>query len=784
MQFSETWLRSLVDTSLSSEELSHVLTMAGLEVEEIKPVAADFDKVVIAEVLSKDKHPDADRLNVLTVNVGQAAPLTIVCGAANVTVGMKAPCALVGAKLPGIEIKQAKVRGVASFGMMCSETELGLAEESSGLLVLPADAQTGVNIREYLALDDQLFTLKLTPNRSDCLSLQGIAREVSALTGAKIILQKPSSFAITGSKKAEVKVTATEACPRYCARIISGVNALATTPRWMQQRLERSGLRSISAIVDVTNYVLLELGQPLHAFDYAKLQGGVEIRFPHKGEKLLLLNEQPIELQTDMLVIADSKGPIALAGIMGGANSAVSDTTTEILLESAFFMPSVIVGKSRRLGFGSDSSYRFERGVDFDSTQTALDRATQLILEICGGQAGAVTEVVGKLPVRMPVNLRVSRVQRVLGISVAAEEIVKILSSLGMETKRNGEAFQVKPPSYRFDIEIEEDLIEEIARVYGYENIKPVPPQVSMKILPQSESRRPIASVRQTLVLREYLESINYAFVEEKWERELCGNTTPVPLRNPIASQMGVMRSSLLGGLLNTLRTNLARKQARVRLFEIGGCFSAEAGSYSQQERVAGLAFGSVTAEQWGVTAQPVDFFDVKADVEALFAPRKLSFETKPHPASHPGRSARISLDGVEIGWIGELHPQWQQQYELPQSVVWFELALNSLVQINVPKVNEISRLPMVRRDIAVLVDENVTAGSLVAAMQAGNIANVVEIALFDLYRGKGVVEGKKSLAFRVLMQDTRKTLTDIEIDQSILNLVAVLKQKGALLRV
>ena len=784
MQFSETWLRSLVDTSLSSEALSHLLTMAGLEVEEIKPVAADFDKVVIAEVLSKEKHPDADRLNVLTVNVGQAEPLTIVCGAANVTVGMKAPCALVGAMLPGIEIKQAKVRGVASFGMMCSEKELGLTEESSGLLVLPADAKTGVNIREFLALDDQLFTLKLTPNRSDCLSLQGIAREVAVLTGAKIIPLQIPSFALTGAKKAEVKVTAAEACPRYIARVISGVDAQAITPDWMQQRLERSGLRSISAIVDVTNYVLLELGQPLHAFDFDKLQGGVEVRYARPGEKLLLLNEQLVELQSDMLVIADSKGPIALAGIMGGASSAVGDNTAEIMLESAFFVPSVIVGKSRRLGFGSDSSYRFERGVDFENTQTALDRATQLILDICGGQAGALTEVLGKLPARKPVNLRVARVQRVLGVSVAAEEITRILTSLGMLTTKNGEAFQVSPPSYRFDIEIEEDLIEEIARVYGYENIKPVPPQVSMKILPQSEIRRPVANVRQTLVLREYLESINYAFVEEAWERDLCGNTTPISLKNPIASQMSVMRSSLLGGLLNALRTNLARKQQRVRLFEIGGCFTAEAGSYVQQERVAGLAYGSVASEQWGVSAQLVDFYDVKSDVEALFAPRKLSFEAQPHPASHPGRSARISLDGLAIGWIGELHPEWQQKYDLPQAAVWFELALNALVQVSVPKAIDISRLPIVRRDIAVLVDENVTVDSLLAAMQAGNVANVVEIALFDLYRGKGVVEGKKSLAFRVLMQDTRKTLTDVEIDQSILNLVTLLKQKGALLRV
>ena len=784
MQFSESWLRSLVKTPLSSGELSHLLTMAGLEVEEMKPVASAFDKVVIAQVLTKEKHPDADRLNVLSVDVGQTEPLTIVCGAQNVAVGMKAPCALVGAQLPGIEIKQAKVRGVASFGMMCSAKELGLAEESSGLLELSAGAPVGQSIREYLDLDDQLFTLKLTPNRSDCLSLHGIAREVAALTGSELLPQAKTSFAQTGAKKIEVKVAAAEACPRYVTRVITGVNTKAATPAWMQQRLERCGLRSISAIVDVTNYVLLELGQPLHAFDFAKLNGGIEVRFARAGEKLQVLNQQIVELQADMLVIADSKQPVALAGVMGGAGSAVDDATTEILLESAFFVPGVIVGKSRRLGFGSDSSYRFERGVDFANTQVALDRATQLILDICGGQAGAVTEVLGVLPARNPVKLRVARVQRVLGVTLESKEIAKILASLGMQIKQNGEEFQVTPPSYRFDIAIEEDLIEEVARVYGYEKIEPVPPQATMKILPQSESQRPLSTLRKILVLREYQESINYAFVEAAWERDLCGNTTPIMLKNPIASQMSVMRSSLLGGLLAALRTNLARKQARVRLFELGGCFTAEAGSYMQQERLAGLAYGSVAAEQWGVAPRNIDFYDVKSDIEALFAPRKLSFAASSHPASHPGRSARILLGGLTIGWIGELHPQWQQQYDLPQSVVWFEVEQKSLVQAAVPKAVEISRFPMVRRDIAVLVDENVTAESLLAAMQAGNVANVVELALFDLYRGKGMAEGKKSLAFRVLLQDTQKTLTDIEIEQSILNLVAVLKLKGAQLRV
>src|SRR5512135_3450092 len=784
MQFSESWLRTFVNPSLSSEELSHLLTMAGLEVEEMTPVAPAFEKVVVAQVLTKDKHPDADRLNVLTVDVGQAEPLTIVCGAQNVTVGMKAPCALVGAKLPGIDIKQAKVRGVASFGMMCSEKELGLAEESAGLMVLAADALVGRSIREHLDLDDHLITLKLTPNRSDCLSLNGIAREVAALTGAPLQAMPQPSFGQNDSQIRKVKVTAAEACPRYSGRVITGVNAKAATPAWMVQRLQRCGLRSISALVDVTNYVLLELGQPLHAFDLNKLDGDIEVRFARAGESLKLLNEQTVELQEDMLVIADGKAPVALAGVMGGADSAVDEATADIFLESAFFAPGVIVGKSRRLGFSSDSSYRFERGVDFAGTADALDRATQLILNICGGQAGAVTEALGDLPARLPVKLRCSRVLRVLGVSLKADEIAQILSRLGMLFQLKGEEFSVTPPSYRFDIAIEEDLIEEVARVYGYENIQPVPIQARMSILPRVEAQRPMAKLRQTMVLRDYQETVNYAFVEAEWERDLCGNTAPIALKNPIASQMSVMRSSLLGGLLGALRTNLARKHPRVRLFEVGGCFAAEAGSYVQSERLAGLAYGEALSEQWGSPARNVDFYDVKGDVEALFAPRSLSFQAAHHPASHPGRSARVLLDGLAVGWIGELHPQWQRQYDLPQALVWFEIELGALIRAEVPKLADISRFPPVRRDLAVVVDENVAVQSLLDAMFSVNAPNVVDLALFDVYRGKGVEQGKKSLAFRVLLQDTQKTLTDNEIEEKISRLVAALQSQGAQLRV
>jgi phenylalanyl-tRNA synthetase beta chain len=784
MQFSESWLRTFVNPSLSGEELAHLLTMAGLEVEEIKPVAPAFDKVVVAQVLSKDKHPDADRLNLLKVDIGQKEPLSIVCGAQNVTVGMKAPCALVGAKLPGMEIRQAKVRGVESFGMMCSAKELDLAEESAGLLELGADAKVGQSIREHLDLDDHLLTLKLTPNRSDCLSLYGIAREVSALTGAVLQpLDKPS-FAQMSDRKFNIKVADAMACPRYAGRVIAGVNAGAATPAWMVRRLERSGLRSISAIVDVTNYVLLELGQPLHAFDLNKLHGGIEVRFARAGESLKLLNEQAVELQADMLVIADGKVPVALAGVMGGVDSAVDETTTDIFLESAFFAPSVIVGKSRRLGFGSDSSYRFERGVDFMATQAALDRATQLILDICGGQAGEVTEVLGELPARNPVKLRVSRAHRVLGVMLSSGEISQILSRLCMEFQMNGDVFSVTPPSYRFDIAIEEDLVEEVARVYGYERIVPAVPQAAMSMLPMTETQRPLARLRQALVLRDYQETVNYSFVEAAWEQELCGNADPIALQNPIASQLSVMRSSLLGGLLASLRTNLARKQPRVRLFEIGGCFVPGAGGYIQHERVAGLAYGTALPEQWGEVARNVDFYDVKADVEALFPAADLSFVAAVHPASHPGRSAHILLDGKTVGWIGELHPQWQQKYELPQPVVWFEVEQDALLRAAMPQVEEVSRFPPVRRDLAIVVNENVAVQSMLDAMRMAKVPFVSEIALFDLYRGKGVEHGKKSLAFRVLLQDTQKTLNEMEIDQSMARLIEVLQRQGAQLRV
>jgi phenylalanyl-tRNA synthetase beta chain len=792
MKFSENWLRTWVNPDLSSEALSHALTMAGLEVEALEPVAPAFNNVVVAEVLEVIKHPNADRLNVCRVNIGEAQPLTIVCGAANVAVGVKVPCARIGAVLPGdFVIKQAKVRNVESFGMLCSDKELGLAKESEGLWLLPVDAPVGKNLREYLELDDKLFTLKLTPNRSDCSSMVGVAREVAALTGSVLKPLDIQTQSVTLPEQLPVKVSDAQACPLYCGRLVRGVNAAAITPTWMLRRLERSGLRGINAVVDITNYVMLEMGQPMHAFDVAKLSGGIAVRKARRGESLTLLNEQTMVLDEEILVIADDARVLAMAGIMGGQGSGVETTTQDVFLESAFFHPDAIAGKARRFGLATDSSFRFERGVDFVATRQALERATQLLLEVCGGNAGAISEVRGQLPVRVAIGLRRSRVARVLGIALDNNQIATLLKRLQFDfttedvldftTQDNN--YRVTPPSFRFDLSIEADLIEELARLHGYDNIPAQAPQAALTMLPYSELQRPLARIQQILVSRDYQEIVSYAFVDEQVERELCGNVNPVALQNPIASNLAVMRSSLIGGLVGALRFNLNRKQARVRLFEVGACFAKADNEYVQSQRLSGLAYGETQPEQWGAAAKPVDFYDVKADVEALFAPQTLRFVAAAHPALHPGRSAQIYVGEQMVGWIGELHPHWQQQYDMAQACVWFEVDLGALTQAKVPHMSEIAKFLPVRRDLAVVVDEGITAQTLLDAMQHESAPYVAEVALFDVYRGKGVEQGKKSLAFRVLLQDTHKTLTDSEIEPSITQLVAVMHKHGAQLR-
>lgn len=777
MKFSENWLRTFVNPPLSSRELADALTMGGIEVEALEPAAPPFDRVVVGEVLKVEKHPGANRLTVCEVNAG-AALLTIVCGAPNVRAGIKVPTALVGARLPGIEIGAAEVRGVESRGMLCSAKELGLSEDAAGLLLLPQDVQPGTDIRQLLDLDDHVLTTKPTPNRGDCLSILGMAREVAAITGARMEAFKIDPVHNAISDTLQVTLDAPQACPRYCGRLVRGVNARAPTPQWMVQRLARSGIRAISAIVDITNYVMLELGQPLHAFDAAKLDGGIRVRFARAEERLALLNEQTPTLTPDFLVIADDRKALALAGIMGGAHSAVSDATNDVFLESAFFDPGVIAGKPRALGFGSDSAYRFERGVDFSGIVNALERATQLVMQICGGKAGPVSEARADLPKRAAVTLRLKRAERVLGIGLGADGVGAILRRLGFEFTASNDEFRVTPPAYRFDIAIEEDLIEEVARIHGYDNIPAATPVAHVCMLPAPEVHRDAASVRRLLVARDYQEIVTYSFVERAWEHDFCGNASPIALANPIASQMSVMRSSLIGSLVNCVTFNVSRKQARVRLFEIGRCFAKDQdGGHAQTMRVAGIAYGDALQEQWGSPARRVDFHDVKADVEILLAPLGAQFQAASHAALHPGKSARIVRNGMTIGWIGELHPRWQQKYDLPLAPVLFELDFESVAEGTLPAYNEISKFPPVRRDLAVIVDENVSYQAIREVLRREQLPLVIEIGLFDVYRGAGIGKGKKSLAFRVLLQDTHKTLTDAEVDSAVSQLIQVLQQ-------
>jgi len=790
MKFSESWLRTLVDPKLSSEELSHLLTMAGLEVEELDPVAPTFNDVVVAQVLEVTKHPDADRLNVCKVDTGSGTPTTIVCGAPNVAVGLRVPCALPGARLSAdFVIKIAKVRGIESSGMLCSAKELGIAEEASGLLILPADAPVGQSIRQYLDLDDQLFTLKLTPNRADCLSLTGIAREVGAITGNVPNLLAVPEVAATIADQRAVVLDAPTACPLYYGRVVKGVNAKAPTPEWMKRRLERSAIRSISALVDITNYVMLELGQPLHAFDNTKLQGAVHARMAQPDEKLLLLNEQTIAIDSDILMIADDVKPLAMAGIMGGEESGITLETSELFLESAFFAPKAIAGRARRYGFGSDASHRFERGVDFGGARGAIERATGLILDICGGAAGPVVEARAEMPARNPVRLRTARASKVLGMAFSAEQIATLFAGLGLSFVREGDDFLVTPPTWRFDIEIEEDLIEEIARLHGYDNIPAPAPRGALSMLVQLEAQRPQQRIRQLLVDRGYQEVVNFAFVEEAWEADFAANNNLIRLANPIASQMAVMRSTLFGGLISNLVTNLKRKQNRVRLFETGRTFYRDeqcgpVKGFRQPWKLAGLAYGGALPEGWGGGSRKVDFYDIKGDLEALLAPAQLRFEKLLHPALHPGRAAKVLLDGCEIGCIGELHPEWVQKYDLPQAPVVFEVDFDAVKAVKLPAYVEVSKFPPVIRDLAIVVDQSTPLQALLDGLKGQLPALIQDVQLFDVYVGKGVPENKKSLAFRIVMQDTQRTLQDSEVDAATQHLMACLEQAfGAELR-
>ncbi len=793
----------MVNPALATQELAHLLTMSGFEVESCDPVAPPFSKVVVGQVRAVEKHPNADRLTVCEVDAGTGKPLSIVCGAANVVPGMKAPCALVGASLPGekpgtaFELKPATVRGVQSQGMLCSARELGLSDDHSGVLALDAGAPVGRDIREHLSLDDHIFAIKLTPNRADCLSILGVAREVAALTGATLC--PPAVCAVPNGCDAvfPVRISEPHGCGRFTGRVIRDVDARAATPEWMRQRLERAGQRCISALVDVTNYVMLELGRPLHVYDVDKLASHIDVRWGRRGERLKLLNEQVVELEPDVLAITDASGPIGLAGIMGGDSTKADLASRHVFLEAAFFFPDAIAGRARRWNFTSDAAHRFERGVDFDNNIAGIERATRLILEICGGRPGPTVDTIAALPERRPVRMRVARAQRVIGVAISAEEMAKIFGRLRLELRRDGsaadEAFWVSPPSYRFDLEIEEDLIEEVARVHGFERIPARPPLAAAVMRSEPETHRSLHALRATMAATDYQEVINFSFVEPEWEADFVANLNPIRLVNPIASHLSVMRSTLFGGLVANLRYNLNRRASRVRVFEVGRVYLRESAlpegplevaGIRQPVRIGAAAFGPALAEQWGTAARTVDFFDVKGDLQTLLGPQGARYEPAPHPALHPGRSARVVLDGRPIGWLGELHPRWQQKYELPAPPILFEVDAAPLQHVGLPAYREVSKFPAVSRDLSVILPETVPVQAVLDDLAAHKPALVESIALFDLYRGQGVENGRKSLAFRVLLQDTQKTMTDPEVESAVAQLVErLVRQFGGKLR-
>ena len=819
MQFSESWLRQFVNPSITTEALSHALTMAGLEVEETKPLAPPFNSVVVAEILEANQHPDADRLRVCKVSVGALSPepLQIVCGAPNARAGIKIPCAMVGALLPPAKegdkpfaIKVGKLRGVESQGMLCSGKELGLGDDHAGILELPSDAPVGGDIRDYLGLDDTIFTIKLTPNKADCLSVLGVAREVAAITGAELTLPKVVNVQESINDRVSVKVEASDLCGRFAGRVIRGVNAKAKTPEWMVKRLQSAGQRSISALVDISNYVMLEMGQPTHVFDLAKLKGGLTVRWGKADESIKLLNEQTVELGKlpfPIGVIADDQGLESLAGIMGGDHTAVSLDTTDIYVESAFWWPNAIQGRARALNFSTDAGYRFERGVDPAATTAHLNYLVALLLDICGGQVGPLDDQIIALPESRQVELRVARAEKIIGIDIGGNQIAEFFDRLGFAYTRSHpgtpqETFIVQAPSYRFDIQIEEDLIEEVARLYGFENIPDTPPLARQRMQRTNETKRSTHGLRHQIAAQAYQEVVNYGFVDEESEKTISAHNNPIRVRNPLASQLAVMRSTLMGGLLANLKSNLNRKANRVRLFEIGRVFirnaSAQEGELAiagidQPIKVGGLAYGLLNPEQWAQKSRPVDFFDVKGDLEAILHPLELITSVANHPALHPGRSASLQVRHqgklIDIGVIGELHPKWQQQYEFPLAPVLFEIDWEAIAQLPLPKPVEISKFPAVARDLALVVKQNVAAQSILDCMNAAKQPLLKEIVLFDEFRPSaersgGMEADEKSLAFRLTLAAENETLQDSQVEAVVSALLEKLTiQFGARLR-
>ena len=804
MQFPESWLREFCNPPIDTAALADLLTKAGMEVEQLRKVAPPFTQVVVAEVLSVERHPNADKLSVCRVDVGAAVPLSIVCGAPNARVGIKVPCALVGAELPPggdddkpFQIKLGMLRGVESQGMLCSARELKLSDDHGGLLVLSDTATVGQDIRKHLSLDDTLFTLKLTPNLGHCLSVYGIAREVSALTGAP--LHEPTFAVITPIHDVtlSVRVEADDLCGRFSGRIVRNVDPQAATPQWMVDRLARCGQRSVTALVDISNYVMFEFGRPSHIFDLDKIHGGLCVRWGRPGESLKLLNGSTVEVDAEVGVIADDESVESLAGIMGGDATAVSDATRHVFVEAAFWWPQAVAGRSRRFGFSTDAGHRFERGVDPASTVQHIERITQLIVDICGGEPGPLQDQTLRLPERKPVALRVARASKVIGMAVSQAQCAGVFDRLGLPFTAAPGVLTVTPPSWRFDLQIEEDLIEEVIRVVGFDSLPDSPPIAPVMARVRSEAERGAYAVRHALAGLDYAETINFSFVEERWERELAGNAEPIRVLNPIASPLSVMRTSLLGSLLQVLRYNLARKAARVRVFEVGRVFLrdlqmpdgplAVAGIH-QPMRLAGLAHGSADTPQWGSADRAVDLFDVKGDIEALFAPTPVSFAPSEHPAMHPGRCARVEVAGRAVGFVGELHPKWRQDYDLPSPPVMFEIELSAVLQRPMPVVAALSRQQSVWRDLAVITDDGVTHARLLEAIHATPNSLVRSAHLFDIYKPKlptaDIAAGERSLAVRLELLDDAATLTDERIDAAVAQVLDSLATRlGARLR-
>lgn len=785
MRLSEAWLREFVDPPVNTAALVSQLTMAGIEVDTVEPAAEAFTGVVVAEVVEVAPHPQADRLRVCQVDDGSGRPLQVVCGAPNVAVGLRVPLAVEGAVLPGgLQIRRSELRGVPSMGMLCSAKELGLEDSEAGLLRLPQDAPLGADVRTVLKLDDAVLEIDLTPNRADCLSVEGIAREAALLNRIDRPLVPMMLPLITCRDEFPVTVSAPEACPRYLGRVIRNIHSGVRTPLWMRERLRRSGLRSLDPVVDVTNYVLLELGQPLHAFDLDKLIGGVEVRYAREGERLTLLNDETIAPDASTLVIADQRQILALAGVMGGKASAVSGDTRDLFLECAFFSPEVIMGRARRYGLVTDSSHRFERGVDPELQRRALERATQMILDLVGGQAGPVTDVTHAvhLPKVAPIVLRKARIERILGVDMPNDQVLDILRRLDMQVVPVPQGWRVTPPSFRFDLALEVDLIEELGRVLGYDALPKRRPTMSTAMRAASESQLDPDRLRDLLVDRGYQEAITYSFVEPGLQHSIEPAIPALALRNPISSDMAVMRTTLWCGLIDAALKNQSRQQSRIRLFELGATFAGTAAELEQTPCLGGLVMGTVVAEQWGSPAVPVDFFDVKADLEALLGlggrQHAVAFRAAEHPALHPGQSAQVLLEDQQIGWLGMLHPRLEKSLAFDQRVFLFHLELAPLLQRVVARFRPLSKFPRVRRDLALVVDQAVSAKQVADGVRAIDSQLVREIVLFDVYQGKGVDPGKKSVAVGLILQDDDETLTDARIDSLMTRVVEHLQNE------